>query len=182
MKIITVRTIVLLALLWGGAANAALIGYNFDWTGNGGYSAEGMITVDDTFSIASADGLGATNGIESLMVDFFDPSNTLIQSTTNVAGGISTYNFLFVRFDTVLGDFDFSVDNFFGLAFDIGADPGFFLVQGSASGGQVVLTTGNLTGVDRGGEIIVTPKAVPLPSTLALLFFGLLALRRRIAV
>ena len=166
------------------SSHGALIGYNFDWTGDRGFSVSGMIQVDDTVGIASAEGAGATNGIESLMIDVFDPSNTLIQSNNNVMGGVSSYQFLFVRFDTVAGIFDLSVPGGFNASFDVGQDPGpagFFHFDTVANRFELQ-SRGFIR--DFGGRLAVTPKSVSEPGSLALVGLGLIALligRRRAA-
>lgn len=93
--------------------NSALaIEYNFNWTGNAGYSATGSFSYDETTAptIISESGSGATNYLQSLSVSFLDPSNNLLGTYNTVTGGVSQSDFFAFNFDTstksLFGSFD----------------------------------------------------------------------------
>ncbi|MBD2253487.1 PEP-CTERM sorting domain-containing protein [Nostoc parmelioides] len=76
--------------------------FNFNWLGDGGYSATGSFSYDEATAptIISESGSGATNVLESLSVSFFDPSNNLLGTYNTVSGGVSASNFFAFNFDT----------------------------------------------------------------------------------
>lgn len=97
---------------------AQAITLNFSFMGDAGYSAIGKFSYDETTApiIISESGAGPTNNLESLMVSFFDPSNSLLSTYNTVAGGISGSNFFNFNFDT-------STQTLFG-AFNVGGGTG----------------------------------------------------------
>lgn len=96
------------------AANnpAQAIELNFNWLGNGGYSATGSFSYDETTAptIISEAGGGATNFLQSLNVSFLDPSKNLLGTYNTVTGGVSESSFFAFNFDTstqkLFGPFD----------------------------------------------------------------------------
>lgn len=91
---------------------AQAITLKFNWQGDAGYSAIGKFSYDQTTApaIISESGGGPTNDIQSLMVSFFDPSNSLLGTYNTVVGGVSESNFFKFNFDTsnktLFGAFD----------------------------------------------------------------------------
>ncbi|MCP2728487.1 PEP-CTERM sorting domain-containing protein [Limnofasciculus baicalensis] len=153
---------------------AQAISFNFDWQGDGGYSAKGMFSYDETTAptIISESGAGATNNLESLMVSFFDPSNNPLQSFNTVSNGGSQSSFFQFNFDT-------STQTLFG-AFNVGGGTGVMGEQFfSGTVGsllrlrQDVDQMGTSIELDKNsGAITVTAKSVPEPTSI----LGLLAL------
>lgn len=168
----TAVTSAILSVASGQEAQA--ISFNFDWQGDGGYSAKGMFSYDETTAptIISESGPGATNNLESLMVSFFDPSNNPLQSFNTVSNGVSTSRFFKFNFDT-------STQTLFG-AFDVGGGKGVIgeqFLQGTVGSSlqlrQDIDQIGTSIELDRNsGAITVTAKSVPEPSSI----LGLLAL------
>jgi hypothetical protein len=158
------------------AQQAQAISFNFDWQGDGGYSATGMFSYDETTAptIISESGDGATNNLESLMVSFFDPSGNLLQSSSTVTDGVSESGFFQFNFDT-------SDQTLFG-TFNVGGGTGvigelFFFgeVGTSLELRQDVDQMGQSDLLDQNsGEITVSAKtSVPEPaSVLGILAFG----------
>ena len=163
-------------LLVAADASAALITKGFKWTGTAGYTAEGVITYDDSFAIVSGVGSGATVGIEALSVSFFGPTNTLLSTQVNVASGVSSYASLLVTFDTA--SMQFSA----GAVFNLGSDtPGDQFLLGTIVGvSQLFLAAPNLNNsavldsIPTGTTIDVF--ALPAPATLTLFGLGLMGL------
>ncbi len=168
----TAVTSAILSVASGQEAQA--ISFNFNWQGDGGYSAKGMFSYDETTApaIISESGAGATNNLESLMVSFFDPSNNPLQSFNTVSNGVSESPFFNFNFDT-------STQTLFG-AFDVGGGTGVIgeqFFQGTVGSllrlRQDVDQMGTAIELDQNsGAITVTAKAVPEPSSI----LGLLAL------
>ena len=168
----TAVTSAILSVASGQEAQA--ISFNFDWQGDGGYSAKGMFSYDETTApaIISETGAGATNNLESLMVSFFDPSNNPLQSFNTVSNGVSESPFFNFNFDT-------STQTLFG-AFNVGGGTGVIGEQffSGTIGSlfrlrQDVDQMGTSIELDRNsGAITVTAKSVPEPTSI----LGLLAL------
>lgn len=168
----TAVTSAILSVASGQEAQA--ISFNFDWQGDGGYSAKGMFSYDETTApaIISESGAGATNNLESLMVSFFDPSNNPLQSFNTVSNGVSESPFFNFNFDT-------STQTLFG-AFNVGGGTGVIGEQffSGTIGSlfrlrQDVDQMGTSIELDRNsGAITVTAKSVPEPTSI----LGLLAL------
>ncbi|MCP2728488.1 PEP-CTERM sorting domain-containing protein [Limnofasciculus baicalensis] len=155
---------------------AQAISFNFDWQGDGGYSAKGMFSYDETTApvIISESGPGSTNNLQSLMVSFFDPSNNPLQSFNTVSNGVSESGFLEFNFDT-------STQTLFG-GFDVGGGQGIIgeqFLNGTVGSflqlRQDVDQMGPKTEIEldrNSGAITVTAKSVPEPTSI----LGLLAL------
>ncbi|MEM6634535.1 MAG: hypothetical protein AAF667_01470 [Pseudomonadota bacterium] len=173
------------ALVVPGASKAATISKMFSWVGDGGFSAKGSFSYDDTrlsvSGFAAASGLGPTTGLDELTVSFFDPSNTLLGTFNSVSGGVSSYEILLFEYSARSNSF---VDGSF---INIGADTGtpgeYFLVGqfgGFASLGAVPATTP--TDASTSFNLTVSDVApVPLPAGLPFFLFGIgsLAMVRR---
>lgn len=155
---------------------AQAISFNFNWQGDDGYSARGMFGYDENTApaIIAESGAGATNALDFLMVSFFDPTDSLLQSYNTVANGVSESPLFTFNFDT-------SSQTLFG-AFDVGG--GTFVIgeqflQGTI-GGLLELKQ-EINQVDpplildqNSGAITVTQK-VPEPTS-ALSFLALAVL------
>jgi hypothetical protein len=94
------------------ASPAQAIDFNFNWTGDAGYSAIGSFSYDETTAptIISEAGGGATNTLQSLSISFLDPSNNVLGTYDTVTGGASQSDFFAFNFDTsthtLFGSFD----------------------------------------------------------------------------
>ena len=163
-------------LLVATDASAALITKGFKWTGTGGYAVEGVITYDDSFAVVSAIDSGPTTGIEALSVSFFDPTNTLLSTQVNVAGGVSSYASLLIIFDT--DSMQFSEGTVFNLGSETAGDH--FLLGTILGVSQLFLAAPNpndsevLDSIPTGTTIDVF--ALPAPATLPLFGLGLMGL------
>ena len=157
-------------------ASAALITKGFKWTGVGGYTAEGVITYDDSYLVVSGLGPGATTGIEALSVSFFDPTNTLLSTQVNVAGGVSSYASLLIIFDT--DSMQFPAGNVINLGSE---NPGEHFLLGEIIGvTQLFLAAPNLQNSEVLDSIptgtTIDVFALPAPATLILFGLGLMSL------
>lgn len=180
--------VIVFALLASAGAHAVPIGYNISWTGSGGYSMDGMFSIDDSLL-----GTGAIDetSLLSFMIEGFQ-------------SGISVGTF------DLFADAPLQGDDTFNLNFDATTEQ--FIVGGFsggptgqdwgvATGGGSCSTTGFGFSSGNGSQglcvadsfvgaipisqptLIATRKAVvPEPGTLALVGAGLLAigLRRRL--
>ncbi|MHC5597444.1 MAG: PEP-CTERM sorting domain-containing protein [Nostoc sp.] len=102
-----------------GANNPAqAIDFKFNWRGNGGYSATGSFSYDETTAptIISESGSGPTNFLQSLNVSLLDPSKNILKTFNTVSAGVSQSDFLAFNFDT-------STQTLFG-SLDIGGGTG----------------------------------------------------------
>ena len=183
-----IRLIVAALLVTPFAATADIIEYNMSWTGNDGYTVEGMFSFDDALVGAQAD----ESELISLMLTAFEPDGDALKTYDLTNQDNSYFNFHFdlatqsilqsgfTTSDTgfVFGAFAATDDYFFGGGITGCAqsgNPGIVLsIQGGCQS-QVL---------DFGGSILtVTPKnSVPEPGTLALFgigLFGMAASRRR---
>ena len=154
-------------------ANAASIYEKFRWTGDAGYMVKGSLIYDSSKPIVSANG-STVDGIESLTLNFIDPSKTVIFSVADVSNGISSYDLLSFTFDTitnqVIGDLN-------GL-FNIGRkdQPGDYFVSGTI-GGESNLFNVDIVTIDTIAD--GTQFAIPEPSSIALFALGLASLVTR---
>ncbi|MFM8333140.1 MAG: hypothetical protein ACKN9T_15755 [Candidatus Methylumidiphilus sp.] len=151
------------------SAGAEVLNAGLKWTGEGGYTVEGQFSYDDAFAIAEGLGAGATTGFQDLAVAFYDPGHNLLFSVVNIAGGVSSYDFLNVTFDTV-------TQAFTG-AFDIGREsdtPGDLYLAGTI-GGSSDLFNHNADSLDliTSGTTIAV---IPIPATVWLFGIGLASL------
>ena len=157
-------------LMTAGSAQALGV-YDFEWTGFNGYTVVGTFSGNDTGTISGL-GSGSTSGLESLVVSFFDSTDTLLQVTQNVAGGVSSYDDLSFLFKN-------SSESFLG-ALTVGADgePYDLFLTGNVSGAlQLRNVKGSL--VDFGSGLSVSSGELPTmveqpePTTGLLLGLGL---------
>ena len=185
VRLTSISMAVTIALMLAATnASAALITKGFKWTGTGGYTAEGVITYDDSFLIVSALDSGPTTGIEALSVSFFDPTNTLLSTQVNVAGGVSSYAALLIIFDTA--SMQFSAGTVFNLGSETAGEH--FLLGTILGVSQLFLAAPDLNdskvldAIPTGTTIDVF--ALPAPATLTLFGLGLMGLgvmgRRRL--
>ena len=109
---LTASTVLAMAVALETTNPAQAIEFNFSWKGDGGYSALGQFSYDETKapSIISESGIGPTKYLDSLSVSFFDPSNIALGTYNTVAGGVSNSKFFTFNFDTsnktLFGNFD----------------------------------------------------------------------------
>ncbi|HAX79229.1 MAG TPA: PEP-CTERM sorting domain-containing protein [Cyanobacteria bacterium UBA11372] len=157
------------------AQQAEAISFNFSWQGDGGYSATGMFSYDETTApaIVSESGAGATNNLQSLTVSFFDPNNNPLQSFNTVTNGISESAFFQFNFDT-------STQTLFG-AFNVGGGTGVIGEQffSGTIGSllrlrQDVDQMGTSIELDRNSGAITVTQVPEPASVLGLLAFGAL--------
>lgn len=177
VRLASIASAVAIALMLAAAdASAALITKGFKWTGTGGYTAEGVITYDDSFAIVSGFGLGGTTGIEALSVSFFDPTNTLLSSQVNVAGGVSSYASLLIIFDTA--SMQFSAGTVFNLGSETAGEH--FLLGTILGVSQLFLAAPDLNDSEVLDAIptgtMIDVFALPAPATLTLFGLGLMGL------
>ncbi|MDJ0574569.1 MAG: PEP-CTERM sorting domain-containing protein [Xenococcaceae cyanobacterium MO_234.B1] len=157
------------------ATSAQAIVLNFDWQGDGGYSANGKFSFDETTApaIFSEFGLGPTKVLDSLTVSFFDPSDTLLGTYDNVVGGISIDPFLNFSFDTTTQE----LFGFLDIGEGTGAlDPSRFFLYGPV-GELLFLLNGQLQLIDtNSGAITVTVQPESVPEPISLIGLGLIGL------
>ncbi|MBH8552952.1 PEP-CTERM sorting domain-containing protein [Nostocaceae cyanobacterium CENA357] len=108
--IATATVAINLSILKSASVHAVTL--NFEWTGNAGYSARGYFTYDETQGYSIVD----ESKLQSLTIDFFDPSNKLLNSFAPITNGSIVYDFLDFNYDT-------TIKSFFGF-FDVGKDDG----------------------------------------------------------
>ncbi|MFB2978467.1 PEP-CTERM sorting domain-containing protein [Microseira sp. BLCC-F43] len=169
----TAATAAALSLIMAQQAQA--ISFNFNWQGNGGYSAKGMFSYDETTAgpIISESGAGPTKDLQSLMVSFFGPGGTPLQSFNTVTNGVSESDFFRFNFNT-------STQTLFG-NFNVGGGQGVIgeqFLSGTIGSflrlGQDVDQKGTSITLDSNSGAI-TVSQVPEPaSVLGLLAFGAL--------
>ena len=172
-----VATVAAIALSAAAPSYAALVTFDYSWTGNAGYTARGSFTYDAAVApaIISEAGAGPTSSLESLSVAFFDPSNNPLQSFNTVASGVSNSSFFEFNFDT-------STDTLFG-NFDVGGGTSTVGTQffNGIVGGLLRLRQINTPNPDIQldfqvpGTISVRPQpvTVPEPGALALVVLAL---------
>lgn len=148
-------------------ARAIVKGYNFSWEGDGGYSMEGMFSFDD--ATLDADLLVRESDLLTFMVDFFDPSDTLLNSY-NLTNLPTFFNFNFEADTGIVRQFGGDTGNPAGdFGIIIGnVEPGDVLfIRPNVCPDGLVLFSGNNcdTGLDGGGEVVAMPKSVPEPAS-----------------
>ena len=157
----------------GTGARAIPVSFNFDWTGDGGYSMTGMFTGEDL----NADEVIRDTEVTSLMFEGFLNAASIgstsgAQALTGGVGGAFNFNF-----DLATQTFlDGGVINGDGQNWNSGG-PGL----GFADGSGVAVLVQNMSPVV--GSIThdpqaysASPKAVPEPATILLVSAGLLGL------
>ncbi|WP_341529722.1 hypothetical protein WKK05_10615 [Nostoc sp. UHCC 0302] len=79
------------------------ITFDFNWNGNGSYSAKGSFSYDESTAPQSfsENGKGATNVLKSFNISFFDSHNNLSATYNNVVNGVSNSNLFKFNFNTV---------------------------------------------------------------------------------
>jgi hypothetical protein len=144
-------------LTFGVTIIPRLVEADFTTTLDGGYVVAGTIIYDENIPVVSGSGTGPTNGIEFLDVQFFNPGGTELFSVIDVAGGVSSYLFLRVEFDTV-------AQNFVpGSGIDIGEDtgtPGEHYLVG-AVGGSAGLEVVGVATIDTTSNLVFNVAIVP---------------------
>ena len=166
--------VTVLFIVFASSANAGIIGYNFEWTGTGGYSMTGMFTYDDADAV---DGAIRDGEVVSLMFNAF--LNDVLFLSNNIANLEPSFNF---NFNTAAGQFflggDTSSDT--GQAWNL-FGPGFLGFGAGVAGSELVSHIGGVsTGlglVTNPVPLTASPKVpVPAPATLALFGLGLASL------
>lgn len=178
------------------SSHAAQISYNLSWEGNAGYTATGMFSYDDQFQ----GGIVTENELDNLMITFFDPSGTELQSFLYPPfTPESNFNFNTTT-ESILQTGNFDEPN----GFDLGVDAGtigelgidFYSCNNGSGGcdfslvGQGIMlqlnnasdscsdpNDPNCVQLDSGGVLVATRKSTSTPehsSTLSLLVLGIL--------
>jgi hypothetical protein len=83
------------------ANSAKAATHEFQWTGQGGYSAKGTFSYDEKMPLKtiSEKGAGKTNTLKSLQVTFYSPKGELINTYKNVVEGVVRGNYFEFNFD-----------------------------------------------------------------------------------
>ncbi len=175
------RTLGLLALLLGSSLfslGSSIYG-NLSWTGEAGWRVSADFVHNSDILPGGPGDDDPAPGIESLTINFFDPSGELVAEYFNVVNASPTYTYLSFHFDPVtLGLVE-------GSRLDIGEDPGYWFegdVGNSSSFGiasDFYTDEGPNYDVDHGGG---SPLIVPEPSSYLLVCLGFIVLmgnRRR---
>ena len=95
---------VMIALLAGMAvaAQAALVEYNWTWTGELGYTAQGNMTYDDSYATYTYEegSLVSDNAVQDMTISFYDPESGLLGSFAQITSGVTIYEeYLTFTFD-----------------------------------------------------------------------------------
>ncbi|MGK7956524.1 MAG: hypothetical protein AB4063_14940 [Crocosphaera sp.] len=174
-------------------SQAALISYDLFWEGNAGYTATGMFSYDDQFE----GGTITSNELNDLMISFFDPSGTELQSFF-YPPFTPEFNFNFdTTTETILQTGNFDEPDGFDLGVDAGqigvsgidfyscnngsggcdfslVGQGIILQQDNGSNSCVDPTDPNCVQLDNGGVFIANRKMVPEnTSIISLLTIGI---------
>lgn len=74
---------------------------NFQWTGEKGYSAEGIFSYEQKFmpNQITEQGIGKMNTIDNLTISFYNPSGKLLGTYDNIKQGISQDSYFKFNFD-----------------------------------------------------------------------------------
>lgn len=169
------------------APSAWAVTFNFSWEGDAGYRVEGQFSFDETTAppVITETGLGPTNHLESLTVEFFDPGGSSLQISENVVNGVSNYFFLTFSFDTATQQFqglldvgtDDGVDGDLYLLYDVQADACDLFQVGSPSPDASSPCTVTVE------QVFSAPQAVPALSwgglLLLVLALGAIAVTQR---
>ncbi len=175
MKIFTSMLAVLAITGWAGAANAGIIGYDFEWTGTSNYTMTGMFTFDEADAV---DGAIRDSEVASLMFEGF-LSGVSIGSTSN-AHLLAGFNF---NFDATAGQFFLNglttgdsgqlwnaASGATGVGFNSGSGASALEMNGVCCDG-FINNPNPLT-----AALTTIPAPVPAPATLALFGLGLAGL------
>ncbi|MBN3872700.1 PEP-CTERM sorting domain-containing protein [Nostoc sp. JL33] len=165
------------AIAAGANNSAQAVDFNFNWLGNGGYSAVGSFSYDEATAptIISESGSGATKFLQSLNVSFLDPSNNPLGTYNTVSGGVSQSDFFAFNFDT-------STQKLFG-PFDIAGGTGVigeYFLQGTVGDSlflrQDVNQNGTSITLDQNSGSIQVSKVPEPASIVGLVALGMLGL------
>lgn len=168
-----VRTLVVLASLVAApvVANAAVVSYDLDWTGAGGYSADGSFSFDT--ATIGGDNLITEDDLTAFTISFFSPANTLLKTYS----ALSDAQELAFHTNTLAIDQGPSINLVLGR---IGTSE-YLLIRGNGcNGDNMILYQGNGscfsgTFLDRAGRLTASPSgAVPEPGSLQLIALALL--------
>lgn len=134
-----------------------------EWVGLDDWSVDATFSYDDEFPVLGLydSDLGVLKGFKDLRVIVRDPSGTVLQDVLNISDGFPVYPYLSILFDTRALDF-------LGPFFDIGADPGYYLVGSEGSADLIFAYVENEFGVfvpdliDTGSySVRILPNTVP---------------------
>jgi hypothetical protein len=162
-------TIFSLLMLMSSPGFAAILSYDLSWTGDGGYSASGVFTFDD--SVIGVDNLITEVDLSTFDISFFDPGASLLRSYS--IGELAFFDFSF-RTDTLLIDQGPASSVQIGTFGTAGVDFTLLRING-CTGDQMLLYSG--TGscasppnqfLDVNGRLIASATNVPVPASLAL--------------
>ncbi|WGV23167.1 PEP-CTERM sorting domain-containing protein [Halotia branconii] len=154
--IATAAVAINLSILKSASVHAVTL--NFEWTGNAGYSAKGSFNYDETQGYSIVD----ESKLRSLTIDFFDPSNKLLNSFAPITNGSIAYDFLDFSYDT-------ATKSLFGF-FDVGKDDGqstdYYLFE--TVGLNLSLRNPIQGTIDQNNGLITVSDTTPVPEPLTI--------------
>ncbi|MET0088308.1 MAG: PEP-CTERM sorting domain-containing protein [Sedimenticola sp.] len=171
MKIFTKIYLVILSMALPFSVNAAVISYDFGWTGASGYSMTGSFTYDST---SAGDGYIRDSEVLSLVFEGFQGTTSLgVNSTAHL---LSVFNF---NFDASIGQFllngNSGGDN--GQLWNYGGASGVGFGAGSAASALSLNGTSSIGFIYNPVPLVARPsESVPAPAPLALMALGLIGL------